>query len=506
MLIRQSLVSFTERWIIIMKRKLSVTIMLIFAIILSGMNLNVISVFAKSNLNAQRQENTDVLNKLDNKNKISNFKQKNRIFKKDDSIIEKNIFNIKINNIIKNDGIETLSVENDNPNGAYYLPFNTAVGDNIDTVGDSRWYGVIAEKTSRISTLMVADDEKANFDLYVYKLNKENSTLELIGYSVEAAGTNEIVDMKVDAGIYYIQVKAVSGTGDCALVSYLSTQYIDKEINDTIQYASDLQISGKVIDAVDSPIDMDVYKFTVSTEAARKKFTLSNPENCNYVLYIVKSNGSIYSITSGKMYLLEKGEYYLVVTTADGTYSNSEPYTISVTNQNCALNARDILNYNGYLLQQVGTTGLNYYINGKKIDFSYKYNYNLSAGSDYLHATMTMSTKSTSEVFNTPFTDTNGTDHEGIMFIKYNSSFNSSARDFALYIPINDVNYAYHRTASASLAPTSVHQSSSVFAEVIVDVETGKVIDLFSPNWYYESIYSHHTHGISNIFAMCTSN
>lgn len=92
------------------------------------------------------------------------------------------------------------------------------------------------------------------------------------------------------------------------------------------------------------------------------------------------------------------------------------------------------------------------------------------------------------------------------MFIKYNSSFNSSARDFALYIPINDVNYAYHRTASASLAPTSVHQSSSVFAEVIVDVETGKVIDLFSPNWYYESIYSHHTHGISNIFAMCTSN
>ncbi len=82
-------------------------------------------------------------------------------------------------------------------------------------------------------------------------------------------------------------------------------------------------------------------------------------------------------------------------------------------------------------------------------------------------------------------------------------SFNSSARSLALYIPINDVRYSYHRSASASLAPTSVHQSYDAFANVIVDVNTGKVIDLFSPNWYYQSSASHHTRSIGNIFAIC---
>ena len=37
----------------------------------------------------------------------------------------------------------------------------------------------------------------------------------------------------------------------------------------------------------------------------------------------------------------------------------------------------------------------------------------------------------------------------------------------------------------------------------IVDVNTGKVIDLFSPNWYYEDSSSSHTHSIGNIYSIC---
>jgi transketolase len=36
-----------------------------------------------------------------------------------------------------------------------------------------------------------------------------------------------------------------------------------------------------------------------------------------------------------------------------------------------------------------------------------------------------------------------------------------------------------------------------------VDVNTGKVIDLFSPNWYYESSASHHSNGIGAVYATC---
>lgn len=435
---------------------------------------------------------------------VSDFEQKKRLFGDDSSAKKENKKDIEIDNVLTDDGIQALSADNDNPNGAYYLPFNTPTGDNIDTEGESRWYGVIADSKSRITTLMVAADDTADFDLYVYKLNEETSSLELIGYSLEDPGSNEIVDMVVDEGVYYIEINSASGVGQCAVVSYLSTQHIDNEINDTMEYASDLPTAGTVTDAIDSPLDMDVFKFTVSTEGARKKFTIVNPDNCSYAMYIVKAaTGSIYSITSGGLYLLEQGDYYLVVASADGTYNASETYTVTVTNQDCVLDAEDMLSYNGYLLQRVGSSGINYYINGKKIDFSYSYKHTVSAGSDYLNATMTLSTKSTSDVFSKYFTDTNGVDHEGIMFIKYNSSFNSSARSLALYIPINDVRYSYHRSASSSLAPTSVHQSYDAFANVIVDVNTGKVIDLFSPNWYYESSASNHTRSIGNIYAIC---
>ena len=89
------------------------------------------------------------------------------------------------------------------------------------------------------------------------------------------------------------------------------------------------------------------------------------------------------------------------------------------------------------------------------------------------------------------------------MFIKYNSTFNGSSTDLALYVPINDVDYLYRRNASESLGPTYVYDSYSTLANVIVDVNTAKVIDLFSPNWYYQSSYSNHKRSIGDIFAIC---
>ncbi|MCM1179475.1 MAG: hypothetical protein NC347_04405 [Clostridium sp.] len=433
---------------------------------------------------------------------VTYFEGEERLYRQNNEAIKQDETGLEIESELG----KARSASNDNPNGAYYLPFNAPQSDNIDMEGEGRWWGVISEETSRISTMMVAEDNTVDFDLYVYRLNEETSTLELVGYSIEDAGAYEIVDMVVDAGTYYIKIASNSGTGNFALVSYLSTQYIANEINDNVTCATALPDSATITDAIDSPIDMDVYKFTVSTQAARKKFVLTCPNGCNYAMYMVReSTGKAYNVTNRALYLLESDTYYLVIATADDTYSDSLPYTLAVTSQGCALNATDLLSYDGYLLQQ-GGTGLDYYINGKKIDFSYQYKDNFSSGSNYMNARMTLSTRSTSEVFNTAFTDTDGIDHAGIMFIKYNSSFNGSTRKIALYIPINDVNYAYDRTASASMAPTSVHQSGRVFAEVIVDVDTGKTIDLFSPNWYYESSSSHHYHSIGDIYAICTDN
>ncbi|MDE6433209.1 MAG: hypothetical protein K2L07_03130 [Lachnospiraceae bacterium] len=104
-------------------------------------------------------------------------------------------------------------------------------------------------------------------------------------------------------------------------------------------------------------------------------------------MYIFKkSTGTSHDVTSGVVYSLEADTYYLVFAPADGTYSNALPYTLTITHENHVAGLETLLEYNGYTLQIGGASGLDYYINEEKINFSYEYKYN-SAGDSYLNAT-----------------------------------------------------------------------------------------------------------------------
>ena len=76
-----------------------------------------------------------------------------------------------------------------------------------------RWYAFSVAKATKFTAAMVMDDT-ADFDLYVYKLNETDGTLELVGGSaIVGAGTQELSMLKLDEGIYFIGIEAATGNG-----------------------------------------------------------------------------------------------------------------------------------------------------------------------------------------------------------------------------------------------------------------------------------------------------
>lgn len=111
------------------------------------------------------------------------------------------------------DNTEDNKTVNDNPNDAKAISLGTQVYDTVATELEQRWYAFSVAKATKFTAAMVMDDT-ADFDLYVYKLNETDGTLELVGGSaIVGAGTQELSMLKLDEGIYFIGIEAATGNG-----------------------------------------------------------------------------------------------------------------------------------------------------------------------------------------------------------------------------------------------------------------------------------------------------
>lgn len=109
------------------------------------------------------------------------------------------------------DNTEDNKTVNDNPNDAKAISLGTQVYDTVATELEQRWYAFSVAKATKFTAAMVMDDT-ADFDLYVYKLNETDGTLELVGGSaIVGAGTQELSMLKLDEGIYFIGIEAATG-------------------------------------------------------------------------------------------------------------------------------------------------------------------------------------------------------------------------------------------------------------------------------------------------------
>ena len=71
---------------------------------------------------------------------------------------------------------------NDNPNSAYLINLGEQINGTVSSELEQRWYAFSVDKKTKFTAAM-AMDAAVDFDLYLFKLNESESTLELVGGS-----------------------------------------------------------------------------------------------------------------------------------------------------------------------------------------------------------------------------------------------------------------------------------------------------------------------------------
>lgn len=194
------------------------------------------------------------------------------------------------------DNTEDNKTVNDNPNDAKAISLGTQVYDTVATELEQRWYAFSVAKATKFTAAMVMDDT-ADFDLYVYKLNETDGTLELVGGSaIVGAGTQELSMLKLDEGIYFIGIEAATGNGSFLMYTYAGVND-GKEINDTTDLASSYVRNSRMTATIDSPFDYDYYKVVISKNDILE-YTFDQPTGCDYKV-LVYDGKNYYTINNG---------------------------------------------------------------------------------------------------------------------------------------------------------------------------------------------------------------
>lgn len=431
----------------------------------------------------QHSKNIKIEFDIDEQLEKMDYTIENNSNKKDDKKVN---INVKEKMIIKNLFVEKTNQkdlrDNTNPNDAQVVGINTVIKGNIAVEGENRWYGTVIDEKMKLTTIVALSKEQ-DFDLYIYKLNEETMSLELMSYSTNKQGVNEVLNSIVSSGTYYFRVNGYSGTGEFDMFFFGSTKDKDMEVNDTFDEATYMGDSGFSYKAIiDNPVDIDIYKLTLSN-GKKFKLKLENPSKSNYAVYY--SDGeNLYKFN--EMIFLNPGTHYFVVKSVDGTYSQSDSYLL--TGDVVFDNSLRVLAYTEdqktFLQSDFNRT--EYYINGKKIDFSYHFEKHIKNSAGYISTYMNLFPGDSPDiaVYEKECLQ-QGLDE--LEFIDYKTNFEGGeSKDRVLKASVFNITEAnVTRYSGGEYEGEDAHYFNNK-AVVIIDPETGKVIDMINPNYYYE--------------------
>lgn len=405
--------------------------------------------------------------------------------------------NEKSNEIFFIDGTQTFGLndyeDNTDPNNAVEI-LNGNTKTNSLLADEFRWYYFTIEKLSKLSIYLHMDDT-IDADLYLFWLDTDSGELHNIAYSLnEGTGTTEAIGGKIETGIYFIGVNGYEGNGDFTLGFYTSTVDLEYEFNDTPSTATEVSgvfdING-IDGVIDSPYDYDFYKLTLS-EASAVRFEIKYTSD-KYAIYYYSGN-ALYAIKDD-LYALDAGTHYFVVLSTDGSFSSTRGYNLNIhniapisTDSTATLFAVcDRAN----IVFQFNPNRTKYYVNGNEIDFSYSYSRSTSS------VNYDISLNRTSN-FNVCLLQTEGTSApaecqqvipEAVHIL--NSAFTGLSDKYVLQLSVFDSGsapcYKIHVRGSGSSSDMTFWRDLN-WANVFIDPNTGKVIDIQWYNYFYENL------------------
>ena len=266
------------------------------------------------------------------------------------------------------DNTEDNKTVNDNPNDAKAISLGTQVYDTVATELEQRWYAFSVAKATKFTAAMVMDDT-ADFDLYVYKLNETDGTLELVGGSaIVGAGTQELSMLKLDEGIYFIGIEAATGNGSFLMYTYAGVND-GKEINDTTDLASSYVRNSRMTATIDSPFDYDYYKVVISKNDILE-YTFDQPTGCDYKVLVYDGKNYYGGMAEGLVDITDLADFC-----ADGTQEKVDEARAEILSGKCNVfdgkietNTGDTIGKKGKTLDDGTITGgINWYYKNVKI-------------------------------------------------------------------------------------------------------------------------------------------
>ncbi|MBD5543343.1 MAG: hypothetical protein HDR01_03605 [Lachnospiraceae bacterium] len=379
------------------------------------------------------------------------------------------------------------SESNTDPNYAYVVTNDIVMQGAIETENEMRWYAFSLSERSKVCILLQMV-ETMDADLYMFQLNEETYDLELLGGSAnEGLGTSEYFNNVMDAGVYFFAVSGYEGTGAFAFAYYQSTADVAYEVNDTSSTATTVAFNSNVIGVIDSPYDIDYYKFTVTTPTIIQ-YSISS-SNGYSLLYAGKSGSSsaIYTVnSSSKSYKIMPGTYYFAVLSESGSYSATSTYTVNFKKVGAMSGDSSVtlvgISENAGIVYETNNTGSINYVNGNPVDISYSYYSNLSnsAGSQYYDISIDANAGACAIL----------TDVYEPAAVHYYSStkpaMSVSSRPALMLTFYADSNfYKIHCRGTGSYSMNTFWEDLN-FVTVLIDPATGKLIDIVEYNYYYD--------------------
>lgn len=268
-------------------------------------------------------------------------------------------------------------VDTTNTNPSYAIPVsNDSVYQGaIESENEVRWYTFTLSQKSTVTIFMqMADTMDA--DLYIC-----SDDFTIVGGSAsEGAGVSELAGSVLDSGTYYVAIEGYEGTGNFAFMYFQSSIDADYEINDSASSATNAAFNSSITGVIDSPVDIDYYKLTV-TNTTITRYSISSSMGYSF-LYAGKSgdNAAIYAVNGDvNMVKMLPGTYYFAVLSEDDQYSATSTYTINFNKIAELANGggSDIIGIceKAGIVFQADSDGSNCYVNGNPIDYSYSYSY-----------------------------------------------------------------------------------------------------------------------------------
>lgn len=376
------------------------------------------------------------------------------------------------------------------------LAFDTDVYGMLSASNTASEYQVtLTQPTKLTATLVTASTLDA--DIYIF-----DEALNLVATSQnEGLGIAEITSCVLPAGAYSILVYDYEGSGLYLINAYASTQDITYELNDTFTTATALDSTFYINANIDTPYDVDIYSTNISSNTIIN--INFNDNNQGYTLYL--TNGTnIYDISSGVSAVqLDTGKWYFYVCSENGTYSPTTTYSLSLKN----LYRTDLYNiaynkdYQSYLQYEITSPGVyTYYLNGKEIDMTYSYEHHVSNSAGWINTYIGVAGQAgRSIVIGKAAADNAGVEPPIWGTLRTNSetrlSGNNSTPVLSLYIVENtDVSNTYlayvrRYTGGEYKYTTESCSYTTPAAQIVIDLNTAKIVDVLTPNFYYDYGY-----------------